>query len=167
MKKYMLVPTLLLIISLAILSACSVLPPGGDAAGGTIFRVPIDGSIFAEGISLKFRLWPAEQLEIMEKTANCTVSYNAASGVEEIHCPDGVIYQAVTPEEFIIPLKDISDFAVIKSSQVRVGEKYRLQISGLSSDNCNNASASIETVAKQSDITIEDLFWASTMMACP
>ena len=167
MKKDLLVFPLLVIISLAILSACSVLPPGGDASEGITFRVPIDASIFAEGISLKFRLWHADQLEIMEKTANCAVSYNAESGVEEIHCPDGVVYQKVTPEEFIIPLVDIHEFAVIESSQVSVDEEYRLQISGLSSDNCNNASVSIEAVARRQDITIEDLDWMTTEMACP
>ena len=167
MKKDPLLTTLLLIVFLAILAACTVPLPGIDTGGSVTFIVPIDAAMFSEATSLRFRLWHTDQLEIMEGTGDCTVSYNAETGSEEILCPDGVVYQVVSPEEFIIPVGDISDFAIIESSEIRVGQWYRLQITGLSADNCNNASASIEAVAKGSEITLGDLAWMTTMMACP
>ena len=166
MKKNQLVSFVLILILLSILSACSLQSSAIDSTGSVTFTVPIDAQMFSEGAPLRFTLWNADQLEIMNRTANCAVSYNAELQQEEIHCPEGVEYQGVTPEEIIIPVQEISKFAKFESDQIRVGERYRLLITGLSHDNCNTTSASIEDIAQQVDITFEDLGWATTEMAC-
>ncbi len=102
----------------------------------------------------------------MNITANCVVSYNAEFQKEEIHCPEGVEYEEVTPEDIIIPVQEISKSVKLESDQIRVGERYRLLITGLSNDNCNTTSASIEDIAQQVDITFENLGWATTEIGC-
>jgi hypothetical protein len=166
MKKGQLVSFVLILILLSILSACAGQSSAIDSTGRVTFTVPIDAQMFSEGAPLRFILWNADQLEIMNGTANCTVSYNVELQQEEIHCPQGVEYQEVTPEEIIIPVREIGKSAKFESDQIRVGERYRLLITGLSNDNCNTTSASIEDIAQQVDITFEDLGWATTEMAC-
>ena len=166
-KKGQLISFVLIHILLSILPACAVQSSAIDSTGSVTFTVPIDAEMFSEEATLRFIFWNADQLEIMNRTANCAVSYNAELQEEEIHCPEGVEYQEVTPEEIIIPVQEISKSAKLESDQIRVGERYRLLITGLSNDNCNTTSASIEDIAQQVDITFEDLGWATTEMACP
>ena len=167
MKKGQLVSFVLIPILLSILSACAVQSSAIDSTGSVTFTVPIDAEMFSEEAALRFTLWNADQLEIMKRTANCAVSYNVELQKEEIHCPEGVEYEEVTPEEIIIPVQEISISAKFESDQIRVGERYRLLITGLSNDNCNTTSASIEDMAQQVDLTFEDLGWATTEMGCP
>ncbi len=167
MKKGQLVFFVLILILLSILSACAEQSSAIDSTGSVSFTVPIDAEMFSKEATLIFTLWNADQLEIFDRTANCTVSYDAELQKEEIHCPEGVEYEEVTPEEIIIPVQEISKSVKFERDQIRVGERYRLLITGLSNDNCNTTSASIEDIAQQVDITFEDLGWATTEMACP
>jgi len=167
MKKGQLDSFVLNLILLSILSACAVQSSAIDTTGSVTFTVPIDAEMFSEEAALRFILWDADQLEIMNRTANCTASYDVELQKEEIHCPEGVEYEEATPEEIIIPLHEISKSAKFASDQIRVGERYRLLITGLSNDNCNTTSASIEDIAQQVDIIFEDLGWATTEMGCP
>jgi hypothetical protein len=167
MKKGQLVSFFLILVLLSFLSACAVQSSAVDSTGSVTFTVPIDAEMFSEEAPVRFRLWNADQLEIMHRTANCAVSYNVELQKEEIHCPEGVEYEEVTPEEIIIPVQEIGTSVKFESDQIRVGERYRLLITGLSNDNCNTTSASIEDIAQQVDITFEDLGWATTEMACP
>ena len=167
MKKSQLVSFVLILILLSILSACAVQSSAIGSSGSVTFTVPIDTEMFSEEAALRFTLWNTEQLEIMKRTANCAVSYNVELQKEEIHCPEGVEYEEVTPEEIIFLVQEISKSAKFESDQIRVGERYRLLITGLSNDNCNTTSASIEDIVQQVDIIFEDLGWATTEMGCP
>jgi len=167
MKKGQLVSFVLILLILSMLSACAVQSSAVDSSGSVTFTVPINAKMFSEQASLRFSLWNADQLEIMKRTVNCAVSYNVELQKEEIHCPEGVEYEIVTPEEIIIPVQEISKSAKFESDLIRAGERYRLLITGLSNDNCNTTSASIEDIAQQVDLTLEDLDWATTAMACP
>lgn len=138
-----------------------------DSTVSISFTVPIDAEMFSDEATLRLTLWNADQLEIMKRTADCSISYDLETQTEEIHCPEGVEYEAVTPDEFTFPVQEIDEFIEVESDNIRIGEKYRLQISGLSSDNCNTTSSIIEGIAQHAEITIEDLMWMTTLMACP
>ncbi len=157
---------LLLAVS-SFLAGCSIIAPFGGTGENVTFSVTIDTSTFSPEANLRVSIWDAEQWEIAESTANCAVSYNQETQTEELHCPDGVVYQQANPEEFEFLMQDIGAEIEISSTSVTVGEKFRLQISGLASDNCNTASATVEEKARSAQIHIEDLMWATTMMACP
>lgn len=169
MKKEDLLTLILLPILIYTLSGCGVASLGAGPQERVTFSVPIDAEMFSEEATIRFALWDFDQLEVMKKTAGCVISYDAASQTEEVHCPEGVEYEEATPEEYSYPIREIGESVLIESVSVRVGEKYRLLISGLSKDDCNTTSANVEDVARSADITIElkDLMWMTTLMACP
>jgi hypothetical protein len=156
-----------ILVLLVISTGCSMLPFNTASDTKVSFRITIDPSVFSVERPVRFVFWSAEQLEIAQRNANCSVSYNAETETEEVHCPEGVTYQAVTPVEFSFALDEISNRVELTPGNIYVKEHYRLQISGLSSDNCNSTSASVEEIAKTEEIVIEDLMWMTTMMACP
>ncbi|MCH7588267.1 MAG: hypothetical protein IIC78_09620 [Chloroflexi bacterium] len=166
MKNGQLVAISLIIMLLSILAACAGESSGVDSSGSVTFSVPIDAQLFSEEAILKIRLWNADQLEILQKTASCAVSFNVELQVEEIDCPEGVEYEVVTAQEISIPIQDINKSATFSSDTISVGERYRLLITGLSNDDCNTTSASMEAIAQQAEITFEDLGWATTEMGC-
>ena len=153
--------------ALIFLVGCSIVAPFSRSVEFVTFSVPIDKGTFSPEASLRVRIWNAETLKVAERNANCAVSYNQETKTEEVHCPEGVNYREVTPEEIEFLVQDIGAEIEIKSATVTVGEKYRLQISGLSSDDCNTASATVEEKARSAHILIDDLMWATTLMACP
>ncbi len=161
------VRSFLLPAALIFLAGCSIVAPFSRSVEFVTFSVPIDKGTFSPEASLRVRIWDAEQWEIAESTANCAVSFNQETQTEEVHCPDGVVYQQASPEEFEFLMQDIGAEIEIKSATVTVGEKYRLQISGLASDDCNTASATVEERAKSAHVILENLLWATTLMACP
>ena len=167
MKKKRYLTFVFIIILFSLTSGCDWSAADIDSTGSVAFTVPIDAELFSNEAILRLTLWNADQLEIMKRTANCSVSYNSETQVEEVHCPEGVEYEAVTPDEFKFPVGEIDEVIKVESDHIRIGEKYRLQISGLSSDNCNTTSASVEGIAQHAEINIEDLMWMTTMMACP
>jgi hypothetical protein len=131
------------------------------------FIVPISVDVFSQNATLRIRLWNYEQIKISKKNSSCAVSYNTQTKTEKVHCPDGIKYQEVTPEEFTFSIQDINTSVEFKSSVIGVGEKYRLLISGLSNDNCNSASSDFRDMARSKIITMEKLTWYKTEMACP
>jgi len=139
----------------------------GYAEEGATFIVPIPVEMFSQDAILRVRLWENSQLEISERNSTCAVSYNAQTKTEEVRCPEGVEYQEVTAEEFTFPVQEINASIKVSSSTVMIGEKYRLQVSGRSSDNCNSTSADVRAVANRNTITIGKLSWRTTLMACP
>ena len=165
--KQTFVRNFLLPAALIFLAGCSITSPFSGSGDPVTFSVRIDADTFSPEANLRVRIWAAEQLEIAENTANCAVSYNADTQTEELHCPDGVVYQQPTPEEFEFLVQNIGEQIEIRSASVTVGEMYRLQISGLASDDCNTTSASVEEKARSAQIVLQDLMWATTMMACP
>jgi len=167
MKNQLFKTFLIILIFFSLLSGCDLTSPDIDSTGSVTFTVPVDSDMFSNEAILRLTLWNADQLEIMKRTANCSISYNLETQTEEIHCPEGVEYEEVTPEEFTFPVQEIGEIIEVESDNIRIGKKYRLLISGLSSDNCNTTSASVEGIAQHADIIIEDLMWMTTLMACP
>ncbi len=161
------VRSFLLPAALIFLAGCSIVAPFSRSVEFVTFSVPIDKGTFSPEASLRVRIWNAETLKVAESNANCAVSYNQETKTEEVHCPEGVNYREVSPEEFEFLVQDIGAEIEIKSATVTVGEKYRLQISGLASDDCNTASATVEERAKSAHVILENLLWATTLMACP
>jgi len=151
----------------SLLSGCDWTSSDIDSTGIVTFTVPVDAELFSDEATLRLALWDADQLEIMKRTANCSMTYHLETQTEEIHCPEGVEYEAVTPEEFTFPVQEMGEIIKVESNHIRIGEKYRLLISGLSNDNCNTTSASVEGIAQQAEIILEDLMWMTTLMACP
>lgn len=150
-------------------SACSAplsqtSPP---ATGKNVtFIIPIQVDAFSKDATLRVSLWNAEQLEASDNNAPCVVSYNAETGGEEVQCPDGVEYRQATPEELVIPIGDVGTSITVTSKGIQVGERYRVLISGLSHDDCNSSSASVDGTAQSETITLENLEWMTTLMAC-
>lgn len=133
-----------------------------------IFSVKIDKSIFSsKNREIEARLYDSQELDISAKTNNCSVSYDAVTKKETVNCPPGVIYKPSNPEIFKFNLESINNENItINSKTVKVGENYRLNLSGLSKDECNRASVSIEQKAESENIKLSDLMWSSTEMAC-
>ena len=161
------VRTFLLPAALIFLAGCSIVAPFSRSVEFVTFNVSINTEAFSPEASLRVRIWNAETLKVAESSSNCAVSFNQETQTEDVHCPEGVEYREVSPEEFEFLVQDLGAEIEIKSATVTVGEMYRLQISGLASDDCNTASATIEEKARSAHILIEDLMWATTMMACP
>ncbi len=153
--------------ALIFLVGCSIIAPFSRSDEFVTYSVVINKETFSPEASLRVRIWNAETLKVAESNANCAVSYNQETQTEEVHCPEGINYREISPEEFEFPMQDIGTEIEIRSATVTVGEKYRLQISGLASDDCNTASASVEERAKSAHIVLENLQWATTLMACP
>jgi hypothetical protein len=137
---------------------------GAQPKEAVTFIVPIEPSQFAERTTLAIRLWNAEQLKALEKNADCAVSYDPVTQTEKIDCPEGVEYQAVTPEEFE---RALASQIEIRSGTIRVGERFRIFVSGLNHDNCNTTSAALVATADLEEMVLENLVWETTMKACP
>ena len=153
--------------ALIFLAGCSIVAPFSRSDEFVTFSVAVNKETFSPEANLRVRIWNAETLKVAEGNANCAVSYNQGTKTEEVHCPEGVEYREASPEEFEFLVRDIGAEIEIKSATVTVGEKYRLQISGLASDDCNTALATVENKARTALVLIEDLMWATTLMACP
>lgn len=165
MRRNMIV--LFILILLCLSAGCDALYPGSSSGGQVSFTIAIDAGMFSAGRPVRFIFWNAGQLEIAQRNANCSVSYNTATETEEVHCPEGVVYEPVTPIEFARSRDEIGDRVELTPGNIFVGERFRLQISGLSSDDCNTTTASIEDVARKAMVEVEDLMWMTTEMACP
>jgi hypothetical protein len=154
------------LVILVLSAGCSVISPGTVSDTAVSFTIDIDAGMFSAERPVRFIFWDANQLEIAQRNANCSVSYNAETETEDVHCPEGVVYEPVTPIEFALSPDEIGDRVVLTPGNIFVGERYRLQIAGLSSDNCNTTAASIEDVARKATVVVEDLTWMTTEMAC-
>ncbi len=130
------------------------------------FIVQIDKKGFSNKRDLEARLFNSEQIKQSEQQANCSISFDATTGKETTSCPPGVTYKPVTPETFKFKIDDIKENISFKSASVKTGEKFRLMLSGLSTDNCNTASASVEKTADSENMNITGLLWAQTELGC-
>jgi hypothetical protein len=154
--------TLLLVAGLC---ACTAAPSSRSTATVT-FNVPVPVEAFSPQAALQVSVWNARQLEQLRRQAECVVSHDVQTGNESVHCPDGVQYQAITPEQFVFPLQGIKQSISVTSQTVKVGEPYQIALRGLSSDDCNSTSATAEGTAAASTITLGNLEWATTDLAC-
>jgi hypothetical protein len=154
------------LVFLVLSAGCSVISPDTASDTAVSFTITVDAGMFSVQRPVRFVFWNAAQLEIAQRNASCSISYNAETETEEVHCPTGVVYEPVTPIEFALSRDEIGDRVELTPGNIFVGERYRLQIAGLSSDNCNTTAASIDDVARKATVVVEDLMWMTTEMAC-
>lgn len=149
------------------IAACAAVPGGPVTTNQTVtFNVQLDANAFSNKRQISVRLYDAAQLAIAEETAQCNVSYDAATGQEKTSCPPGVTYRPTTPEEWTVSRDQLAAGLTLDSKTVTVGERYRLSIGGMAPDDCNTASASQEGVAGGASIRLSNMPVAQTEMAC-
>jgi len=135
------------------------------AWGGVTFVVISESRPFATGSELRARLWSAEQLDALNANSQCSVTRDP-TGAEEIHCPDGITYEEVVPEEFTTPVVGSEVRLEFTSERVRVGEEFHLLLTGRSADGCNTTSAVLQSRAGSARIILHDPAWEATLRAC-
>lgn len=140
---------------------------GGSSTQTVSFEIPISAGSFSAQATLRVTVWNAEQLRVSQQTADCAVSHDAQTGLDQVSCPPGVVYQQAHPEEFTFSAASSGSSLRVTTTSLHVGEDYAISISGLSQDNCNNASARVEGRARSAIIILENLSWMTTLMACP
>ena len=147
-----------------LVSACAATPT--QTAAGVTFIVPVPVEAFSPKTALQISIWNAQQLRTLDQQAECVVSQDVQTGAESIHCPEGVQYQKITPEQFVFPLTTIRTSIQFTSQTVKTGEKYQIVLRGLSNDECNSTSGTAEGTATSSTIQLGSLDWMTTEMAC-
>jgi hypothetical protein len=145
-------------------AACAV--PSNQPATGVTFTAPIQVDVFSPNGTLQVLIWNAGQMDAQDQQGDCIISHDMQSGTDTVFCPEGVQYQEITPEKFAFPIQAIDQRIQITSQTVKVGERYRIALRGLSSDDCNSASATFEGRATSSTIALEEPDWLITEMAC-
>jgi hypothetical protein len=128
--------------------------------------VPIQVEVFSPQGILQFLIWNAEQMAAQDQQGECVIAHDMQTGTDTVLCPEGVQYQEITPEKFDFPIQAIDQNIQLTSHAVKVGEKYRIAMRGLSSDDCNSASATFEGTATSSTIALGEPGWMITEMAC-
>lgn len=128
--------------------------------------VAIDKTQFAPAATLSVRVWNAEQLAILERNAACAAVKDPQSGVTRLQCPDGIQYQEVTPEQFDYPVASLGRELDVSTRSVRVGERFRIRLSGLYRDKCNTVSAERVLEARAARTLVGNVSWQATAKAC-
>lgn len=141
-------------------------PVGAQSTTGVTIRVPVDTSQFEAGSSLKVRVWNGDQLATVERNGRCSTVFDPAAGTSTTRCPDGSSAQPVNPEEFEFPVSGLAGSVEVKTTTVRVGEKFRMLISGRSRDGCNTTAADHVGTADSASAMIGSLEWNTTARAC-
>ena len=134
---------------------------GQDTEKEVRFIIPIEAEKFNEDATIHVRLWTEEEFRIRgEMIRKCPgVHYNKQTKTSEKRCPEGIEYQEVTPEEFSIPVKEIAATIKARSKKIKVGDEYRLKISGVSKDKRFTLVVHIDDTARSETITLENLTW--------
>lgn len=145
-------------------SACA--PATVQPDSHVTFVIPVTLETFSPKTALQVSVWNAAQLGALDRQAECVISHDVQTGVESTHCPEGVQYHKITPEEFVFPIQAINKSIQLTSQTVKIGELYQIVLRGLSSDDCNSTSATAEGTATTSTITLGELSWMTTEMAC-
>ena len=156
--KHLSIPFLILVFMLAGGDGISL----GQATKKEVrFIIPIEAEKFSEEKPIFVRVWTAEEYEIRrEMTRKCPgVHYNEQTKKLEERCPEGIEYQKVTPELFNIPVKEIAATIEVKSKKIKVGEGYRLEITGVRKNKLHILGAIVEDTARSETITLENLTW--------
>ncbi|MEB3329013.1 MAG: hypothetical protein VKQ33_07255 [Candidatus Sericytochromatia bacterium] len=117
-------------------------PAATGGAPAVTFNLTLDASAFSNKKQITVAIYDAEQLR------------QEATG-------------AATPEETFVFREELERGLVLPSRTVTVGERYRVVVSGMASDDCNRASAAAEGVAEWELVVLSDLQVVSTKMACP
>ena len=146
-----------------VVGACSLFVPTKEKV---TFTVPVQTELFSQEAILHVQIWNAKQMEIMEKQSGCIVSYEPSTKAEQIHCPEGVEYQDLSPEEFELPIYDLVDYIKVTSDVIYTGQEYEIHVYGISADNCNSTSTSFNGKAISNEVTAKHILWRTTEMAC-
>jgi hypothetical protein len=128
--------------------------------------VTIDRAQFAPTATLDVRVWNAAQLAILEASPGCATVKDPQTGETRLQCPDEIQYRDVTPERFEYPLESLGSELEVRSASVRVGERFRIRVSGLYRDKCNTTSADRVLQARSARTTVGNLTWHATAKAC-
>jgi hypothetical protein len=139
--------TLLLVGCTPVGVAGTPLPNGvlGTATGKPVtFKLNVDANAFSNKRQITVSIYDAEQLAIMETSGNCSVSHDVATGQDTTTCPPGVTYRKPEPEIVITDKAELAKGLTLVSKSVTVGERYRVSVSGMATDDCNTASATPE-----------------------
>lgn len=131
-----------------------------------MFRIAIDKAMFSERAILTVRVFNKEDLALSERMKGCAVKYNMKDKQQKTFCPEGVVYQKVEPEEFTFFVSGIFAELLVATKKLKVGEPYKISISGLSRDNCNEASVSSQGLAGSRTLILKDLSWMVTRLGC-
>jgi len=145
-------------------SACAAVPT--QPATSVTFNVPVPREAFSPKGTLQVLVWNAEQLAALDQQGECVIAHDMETGTDTTLCPEGVQSQEITPEKFAFPIQAITHGIRLISQTVKIGERYRIAVRGLSSDDCNSTSAAGEGTASTSTIPLGELDWATTEMAC-
>lgn len=129
------------------------------------FIVPVPVELFAPNTTTTMTIYNDEQTKALSEQAACTVIHDVGSNETETDCPEGVEYQETQPEQFVFALSEIDEVIQIESQTVKIGDQFILTVSGMSKDNCNTTSGSIQAVAK-SVVTRIKPDWHTTLLAC-
>jgi hypothetical protein len=152
----------LLLCALTIACAAPVAQP----VSGITFSVLVPVETFSPKGTLQVFVWNAQQLAALDRQNECVIAHDPQTGTDTTLCPEGVQYREITPEKFDFPVQAIEQSIRVTSQTIKVGEKYRIALRGLSSDDCNSTSAAVEGTATSSTITLGNLDWLTTEMAC-
>lgn len=128
------------------------------------FSIKVDPASFSKDVELKVTLYDPIALKAADDSASCSVAFDPTSGGSvNNNCPNE---QKSEPETFTFKASELDKELKVSSQSVNVGEKYRIQISGKASDDCNTASAQKEGTAESSKVVVENLPIAQTELAC-
>jgi hypothetical protein len=147
-----------------LIAACAT--PANQAASGVTFTVPIQVEVLSPNGTLQVLVWNAEQMDAEDRQGECVIAHDMQSGADTVLCPKGVQYREITPEKFDFPIQSIRQSIQFTGQTVKVGERYRIALRGLSSDDCNSASATFVGTATSSTIVLGEPGWLTTEMAC-
>ena len=127
--------------------------------------IPIQPEKFSKQAVVRVVLLNEEQIAIEDANPICVIKGNG-SGVTSTQCPPGTIYRNVTPEEFTFHIAELRNQIQVTSGHLNLGEQFQIMVAGLSVDDCNTRSTRYAGVADAEKITLTDLLWATTEMAC-
>jgi hypothetical protein len=139
---------------------------GAPAQAGVTLRVPVDVGLFMAGASLRVHVWNGEQLATIERNGRCSAVFDPATGAQSTRCPEGTSYETVTPEGFEFQVGEIAGSVEVKSTTVRVGERFRILLTAKSRDGCNTVSADHVGTAEAASVSVGSLAWETTAMGC-
>jgi hypothetical protein len=127
--------------------------------------IPVQPDKFSKQAVVQVDLLNSGQIAIADANPICEMMGNGPGGIST-HCPPGTEYKEVKPEEFTFPIGEIGNQIELTSTHLKLGEQFRITVSGLSADDCNGRSTRYTGVANADKITLTHLSWATTTMAC-
>lgn len=128
--------------------------------------IPIPKESFSQEAIIRVRLYNEEQVKISNAQAHCMVIYNIETEKSTRTCPEGVEYQEVTPETFEFSIQEIDDSIEIQSQKLELGSTFEVGITGTSKDDCNTTRAHVQETVNGAIVTLDNLPWNSTLVAC-